>query len=197
MPSNLVIFSIGNPGSLTRHSVGHEILADLAKHFDSEDFVSPKRSKYSISKTHDLTLIKSEEYMNNSGISFRQIIEGERLRLSQKIILILCDDFDLKLGLVRLSMIKKNDSHNGIRSISQQMLRINQDLHVVKLGIGIGPKPQGNRDRIVSWTLSKFKPEELEIIKTISLEKIISLINYAIQMDGSFNVTELNKVLKS
>ncbi|KAG7665513.1 uncharacterized protein J8A68_000915 [[Candida] subhashii] len=196
----MIIFSIGNPGPMNRHSAGHLMLKLLMDNYSIKQLV--KKSTYSISSSNNykMIFIKSNSYMNESNKSWQSLIKLEKLNLVNSIILILYDDFENDLSEIRISQFKnKNESHNGIKNLSTIM---NFD-NVYKFGIGIGPKPKNaTREIMSSWVLSKFKPEEIAILESISLQKSIMFIEEIMEMHGDiidinkFN-SKLNKMWKS
>lgn len=174
----LVFFSVGNPGAMNRHSTGHFILKHLVEYFSAKQLV--RRGDYSVTRTNDysVVLVKSNTYMNESGRGFRQFVDNEDFQPSQSIVVILYDDFDNKLGKVKLSELKKNESHNGIGDILRALHGIKSDVKIYKLGIGIGPKPSKASGAIVSnWVLSKFTDEELTILRETSFNLVTKYVD--------------------
>lgn len=182
----LVIFSIGNPGPINRHSTGHIVLKELIDYFDAKQLLKPlSNSMYLLTEIDNLALVKSNSYINDSSKSLKQYIEQERIRLAQAVLVILYDEFDLDLGKVKISQFKKNESHNGIRSLKEYISHQPFDLKVYKLGIGIGPKPSNaTTNTMSSWVLSNFKPEERKIIDNVSIPLAIDYIDYIIDTNG-------------
>ncbi|KAG2733979.1 hypothetical protein G9P44_003504 [Scheffersomyces stipitis] len=163
---------------MNRHSTGHFILKHLVEYFSAKQLV--RRGDYSVTRTNDysIVLVKSNTYMNESGRGFRQFVDNEDFQPSQSIVVILYDDFDNKLGKVKLSELKKNESHNGIRDISRALHGIKSDVKIYKLGIGIGPKPSKASGAIVSnWVLSKFTDEELTILRGTSFNLVTKYVD--------------------
>ncbi|CUM49127.1 uncharacterized protein AC631_01199 [Debaryomyces fabryi] len=181
-----IIFSIGNPGPINRHSTGHLVLKELIEYFDAKQLVKPlSNSMYSMTEIDNLALVKSNSYINDSSKLLKQYIEQERIGLAQAVLVILYDEFDLDLGKVRISQFKKNESHNGVRSLKEYISRQPSDLRVYKLGIGIGPKPSNaTTSTMSSWVLSNYKPEEREIIDNVSIPLAIDYIDHIIDANG-------------
>lgn len=181
-----IIFSIGNPGSTNRHSTGHIVMKALIEYFGAKQLFKPlSNSMYSMTEVDNIALVKSNNYMNDSNKLLKQYIEQEKIGLRQAVLIIVYDEFDLDLGKVKISPFKKNESHNGIRSIKEYISRQSADLTVYKLGIGIGPKPSNaTTSTMSSWVLSNFKPDERQIIDNLSIPLAINYIDHVIDLNG-------------
>lgn len=179
----LVFFSIGNPGPITRHSVGHYMLNHLVNNHGAKQLVNAPQSRYAITKSSNgaLIFVKSNAFMNESNILFLQLVEKERFN-SSAVILVLYDDFERNIGSVKLQAFKKNESHNGIKSIQKVVLKHN-NLTVYKLGIGIGPKPCGSSSNSMSlWVATPINANEkgsldMEVLHllTVCIEQFVAL----------------------
>ncbi|EER34421.1 predicted protein [Candida tropicalis MYA-3404] len=197
---HIIFFSIGNPGPITRHSVGHLML----KHILSFIPYTPgliKKSIYSISSTDSITYLKSNSYMNESFKSWNKFkIDNKRLINAGPIIFIIYDDFEKNLGNIRISKFKKNESHNGLKGLKNVFNNDNNNnnnsnndnIDVYLLGIGIGPKPQGaNKETMSNWILSGFKMEEKMKLENETVELLELYIREIIELDG--NIGDVNK----
>ncbi|EGW33254.1 uncharacterized protein SPAPADRAFT_60597 [Spathaspora passalidarum NRRL Y-27907] len=183
----LIVLSIGNPGSITRHSVGHFLYAHLVSTYGLPQ--PTKNSTYSATTNGELTLVKSNTYMNESSKAWLKFVDKNRIP-ADAIVLILYDDFESDLGVVRISKFKKNESHNGVRNL---MTCLSTRDNVYKLGVGIGPKPVGsNKDSMASWVLSEFKQNEKEKLGNISLPKVIAYLDEIIETETVMDVNKFN-----
>jgi PTH1 family peptidyl-tRNA hydrolase len=66
-------------------------------------------------KNVEITVLKPVTYMNNSGIAVQEFVEREQIPFEN--ILIVCDDFQLPLGTIRLRKFGSDNGHNGLSSI--------------------------------------------------------------------------------
>ena len=119
------IFSIGNPGPITRHSVGHFMLKRL---MESSSTTSIKQlsnySSYSLSvdSFNNIIYIKSNTYMNESSKAWNKFKLSKEYRSFIKeqdqdqdqdhhdqivSVIILYDDFENNLGTIKLKQFKK------------------------------------------------------------------------------------------
>ncbi|ODV77300.1 peptidyl-tRNA hydrolase [Suhomyces tanzawaensis NRRL Y-17324] len=188
----VVIFSIGNPGPVNRHSAGHLMLLKLMEHYDASPLVKGGKGKYSSSQVGEGSVIfaKSNCYMNESGQALKDFTASERLSL-ESIIVVLYDDFENKLGKVKLSPFKAKESHNGLKSI-YQFLGPSRYENCFKLGVGIGPKPSNaSRDSMASWVLSAFKMDEKQVLVTDGVELLVMYLQEFLERDG--HIPDFNK----
>src|SRR5262252_2822267 len=96
-----VLVGLGNPGKKyagTRHNVGFEVLAEMARRHGG---AKPKaRFEAEISEvlvaSQKLLLVAPQAFMNCSGRAVRQLVDFFQLPLPD--ILIACDDINLPLG---------------------------------------------------------------------------------------------------
>ena len=190
---HLIFFSIGNPGSIARHSVGHLMLRNLLTFIPYTPGLT-KQSTYSISNIDSITFLKSNTYMNESSKAWNKFkIDNKRLINYGPIVFIIYDDFERNLGTLRISKFnsKKNESHNGLKNL-KNVFDDNDNIDVYLLGIGIGPKPQGaNKEIMGNWVLSQFKIDEKLKLENESIELLKLYIDEIIKLNGDIN--DVNK----
>lgn len=185
----VVIFSIGNPGAITRHSCGHLALKHYVDHFGGKQLT--KSSIYSMTSINGLVFVKSNSHMNESDKPLKKFFDQQKLRPDQVITLIVYDDFESDLGKVKISKFKKNESHNGIKAIQKSFKDYGDNFY--KLGLGIGPKPQNaSKDTMASWVLSTFRPQEKEILENKTIPLSIDYIEYVLEVED--DIADCNKV---
>lgn len=83
--------------------------------------------------------------MNESAKAWNKIVANEKLPTDSTVI-ILYDDFENDIPLVKLSKFRKNESHNGIKNLMATMQNETR-YQVLKLGIGIGPETSSSKQR--------------------------------------------------
>ena len=122
MPPNgmLAFIGLGNPGSQydgTRHNVGYDIIDVLVERVRAP--LKPGKGEYNWAHCRyqgsDIILAKPLTYMNNSGSAVLDILEQHNL--APEDCCILCDDFQLLLGSLRLRLKGSDGGHNGLYSI--------------------------------------------------------------------------------
>jgi peptidyl-tRNA hydrolase, PTH1 family len=185
-----LIFGIGNPGSryqFNRHNAGFLLL----DHFARSLGVEFKASKGDYFKAEGLLddfsflLIKPSNYVNNSGIAARQIIDHYSLTLDQ--MLVVCDDVNLDLGRLRVRKSGGDGGHNGLGSIIYHLN--SNDFPRLRIGI----RNQQLESDLVEFVLSDFNNEELITLKGV-FEKASSLVTEFIKK-GISGMLELNSII--
>jgi peptidyl-tRNA hydrolase, PTH1 family len=155
-----VIVGLGNPGPKyagTRHNVGFEVVDYLA----AGPGCSPFREKFEAFvaelKEGDETvlLVKPLTFMNLSGRAVRAVLDFYKLPVEQ--LLVVCDDFNLPLGKLRIRTKGSHGGQNGLRSIQEQL---GTDVYA-RLRIGVGEPGHDAVDHV----LSKFKPGERKAVE--------------------------------
>jgi PTH1 family peptidyl-tRNA hydrolase len=152
-----LIVGLGNPGGKykdTRHNVGFEVAARLAKKFAT---ASP-RARFQGEVVEGTVggqkslLLTPLTYMNASGGS---VLEARDFyKIENDNILVVCDDFALPLAKLRLRGKGSSGGQNGLDDILRR-LGTNE---IPRLRIGVGPLPPG-RDA-AGYVLGKFTKEE-------------------------------------
>lgn len=180
----IVIFSIGNPGAITRHSVGHFMLNRLLEQASGHQL--QKSGSYAISKVGEFVFVKSNVAMNESNKAFSAAKRDLRISADTPVF-VLYDDFESKLGVVKLNKFKKNESHNGINSIKNGLGGAE---NIYKLGVGIGPKPnQALSETMGDWVLSAFNLEEKHVLERTDLMVYLSeFLSREVVDFGKFNL---------
>ncbi len=151
-----VIVGLGNPGSKyigTRHNVGFEVIDYLAAAPGCTTYREKFEASVAELKDGDETilLVKPLTFMNLSGRAVRAILDFYKLPVEQ--VLIVCDDFNLPLGKLRVRTKGSHGGQNGLRNIQEQL---GTDAYS-RLRIGVGQPVTGEA---VDFVLSKFKPGE-------------------------------------
>lgn len=144
-----LVCGLGNPGlkyKNTRHNIGFLVVDNFAK-----------VNKFKINKK-ELILLKPKTYMNNSGDAVKAAVD--RLKIGLKDILIVCDDVNLKLGIIRLRASGRSGGHKGLKSIIERLHSENFN----RLRIGIGLERNG---MLKDYVLSGFKSAERPLLKKI------------------------------
>ena len=154
----LLIVGLGNPGeeyAHTRHNAGFEVISRLEKHYG----VKLRRKLLLQGMTAEVTdgetkivLCEPLTYMNRSGECVRRLLA--RFRLPQENMLVIFDDIDLPPGKVRIRRSGGPGTHNGMRSIAQQLGKTD----FPRIRIGIGDRPAGGD--LAAWVLGHCSGEE-------------------------------------
>src|SRR6476659_2136723 len=150
-----VIVGLGNPGlkyAGTRHNVGFDVIDYLAAAPGCTPFREKFEAFVSELKEGDETvlLVKPLTFMNLSGRAVRAVLDFYKLTIEQ--VLVVCDDFNLPLGKLRIRAKGSHGGQNGLRNIQEQL---GTDAYT-RLRIGVGEPTFDAVDHV----LSKFRPGE-------------------------------------
>ena len=158
-----IIVGLGNPTlkySKTRHNVGFETIDVLSKKHKIK--VKKKQFKALIGEgfinDEKVILVKPMTYMNNSGEAVKEIVDYYKVNPNEDLIVI-SDDLNLDVGVLRLRSKGSAGGHNGLKSIIKCVGTESFD----RVRIGVGKVP-ANRD-VITHVLSRFGKEDRKIVK--------------------------------
>ncbi len=165
---------LGNPGSeyaLTPHNVGFMVCDLLSFSFNFTFSFNHKlmgQVGNFVYGAQKILVLKPCTYMNLSGNSVLFLVNFYKLDLNN--IIVIHDDMDLDIGVIR---IKKNSSSGGHRGV-QSIIDALQSKEFIRIKIGIGRKQNMAPSDYVLSTFSKetFKKVEnaVEIAKNAALD---------------------------
>jgi peptidyl-tRNA hydrolase, PTH1 family len=158
----LVALGLGNPEDQyggTRHNVGKEVVAGLALKLGLK--LRPGKGDYCYAEdaSRDLALVVPTTFVNLSGRPAVQALA--RLKAGRENLLVVCDDFSLPLGSLRLRPQGSYGGHNGLASI---IYELGSDAFA-RLRIGIGPLPEGCVAR--DFVLGRFDEREQAVVDEV------------------------------
>ncbi|MDO4486308.1 MAG: aminoacyl-tRNA hydrolase [Bacillota bacterium] len=132
-----VIAGLGNPGRKyenTRHNMGFLAVDKLAEKYDIK--INKLKHKAlvgdGIISGRKVLLVKPQTYMNLSGDSLREIVSYYNIDIEN--LIVIYDDFDLAAGSLRIRKKGSAGSHNGMKSVVQQL----QSENFPRIRVGIG-----------------------------------------------------------
>lgn len=159
------IIGLGNPGPEyrdTRHNVGRRVVDRLSRRIHTRFARDGAHSVAQAQWRGDaLYLIKLGSYMNTSGPAAARLCR--KLHLGPGDLVIVFDDLDLPLGVVRMRMTGSAGGHNGMRSLIDTFGTM--DLRRIKVGIGRPDAPGEKRAQVSDHVLSPFAAGEHEAIE--------------------------------
>lgn len=132
-----IIAGLGNPGSKyenTRHNMGFKAIDAMASEFGID--VNRAKFKGLIGEgrigSEKVILLKPQTYMNLSGQSVREIMNF--YKIPEENLIVIYDDFDLPIGSIRVRKSGGPGTHNGMKSVVQELG--SRKFPRVRLGIG-------------------------------------------------------------
>lgn len=165
MKPSLVVIGLGNPGAQyerTRHNVGFQALDVLSKEFGTGEWEEKDKFRALIQEARVVTvpvlLVKPLTYMNDSGDTVRRLKDFFKLEPSQ--FLVFTDDIDLPLGELRVRQNGGPGTHNGMKSIVEQLA---EDFPRARIGLGAQKKGED----LATWVLSVPTKEETDTLRQV------------------------------
>ena len=162
-----LIVGLGNPGDKyqnTRHNIGFKALDYVSKHanafFSSVRYGELSSFKY---KGKSIFLLKPNTYMNLSGNAVNYWIKKENIPLTN--LLIITDDINLSIGVLRMKKKGSDGGHNGLKNIQELLLSSSYP----RLRVGVGN--EFSKGRQVDYVLGDWSKEEEEILE----EKVVKI----------------------
>ena len=135
-----IIVGLGNPGreyEKTRHNVGYMAADALAKKIGVTAFRKAFRSAVGEGRigAEKAVIAKPETYMNNSGFAVVDLLNWYKPEHDRLIVIL--DDIDLPCGALRIRANGSAGTHNGMRSIVEQLGF--EDFPRIRIGMGTPP----------------------------------------------------------
>ncbi|MCF8067820.1 MAG: aminoacyl-tRNA hydrolase [Desulfobacterales bacterium] len=159
-----LIAGLGNPGrkyARTRHNVGFMVVDALAKQYDIE--LNKKKFDAHFGRGRigdtDIILVKPMSYMNLSGQPVQQF--ANFFKIKQGDILVIHDDIDLELRILKIKSKGGHGGHNGVRSLIESLGGGN----FIRFRIGVGRSGFGAG--VSDHVLGKFEGDELNVLEHI------------------------------
>ncbi len=164
MPVDYLVAGLGNPGDRyrrTRHNLGFRAVETLARARGAR-WGKPARGFVSARAEvagRDVLLVQPLTYMNLSGDVLAPLVAKESLPLDR--VLVVCDDFAIPLGSVRLRKSGTDGGHNGLASAIERL----RSTEFPRLRLGVGPVPL--RVDAAEFVLADFLPEEESTVEEV------------------------------
>lgn len=169
-----VIVGLGNPGdeyTSTRHNTGRMFVERYHAAHDFSEWKTEKKPAMHWAKGEiagkKSVLVAPDTFMNNSGRAVAHFIKSKKEAGN---CVVVYDDMDLALGVIKISHDRSSGGHNGVESIIKALKT--QSFVRVRVGVspkttkGVAKKPSGE-ERVLKFLLGKFKPEELAVLKKV------------------------------
>ena len=159
-----LIVGLGNPGKKyqkTRHNLGKKIITEYIKEKHKDSLTLKKKLFAEIYETGQGTDKKifaiPDQYMNNSGLSVRQLINFYKIDLND--LYIIHDDLDLEVGEYKIQFNRGSAGHNGVKSIIQELN--SQEFNRFRIGINKANQNIATEDYVLQ-VFSKTESEKTE-----------------------------------
>ena len=170
-----LIVGLGNIGEEyrnTRHNIGFVIADALAASgelvFAPVRYGAMAQMKY---RGRLLMILKPSTYMNLSGKAVKYWMDKENIPLEN--LLVISDDIDLNMGILRMKAKGSGGSHNGLNNIIEYL----ETTNFPRLRFGIGRNFAAGQQ--IHFVLGQWEPEEETVVnerKNTAVEMIKSFI---------------------
>lgn len=181
MKPDYLVVGLGNPGKKyksTRHNVGFMVCDFISSFFDLKFRFGPGNSQVLQWPVNEAQIMvaKPLTYMNLSGHAVVALLHEYEIDLSN--LLVIYDDYQLPLGMLRIRAAGSSGNHNGIQSIIDQIGT--REFPRMRFGIG---REYPIKDS-VKYVLANFRKSERAIIDKllpISVDAIRSWVTAGIE----------------
>ncbi len=199
MEYNGIIVGLGNPGlkyAGTRHNMGFEFIdyiLNKAEQNGPVETMSGSKFKCELWRckpfdtSHWWLMVKPQTFMNLSGLSVQPLLAWHKLKPNK--LIVVHDELDIAVGMLRFKTGGGNAGHNGLKSITEHLGT--PDFHRLRLGIGRPTLP--NQD-VSSFVLTRPNVDENTQLtqSIINAREVLTVFN----KDGSKAATKLALSLK-
>ncbi len=159
------IVGLGNPGSeyaQTRHNAGFLVIDEFAA--ATRSAFRPGKGEYWFAESSlnniEVAVLKPTTFMNGSGLAVQEFLEQKSIPVEK--LLIVCDDFQLPLGTIRLRQNGTDGGHNGLSSVIYHL----QTDQFARLRCGIAAETMpADKTKMKDFVLEQFAESELSNVK--------------------------------
>lgn len=160
-----LIVGLGNPEpeyANTRHNMGFDSINKIARELN----IDLKKTRFNailgegVVEGKKVFLVKPQTFMNNSGESVEAFVSFYKIPMEN--ILVIYDDMDTEVGKIRVRAKGGAGSHNGMKSIINEL----NSEQFARIRVGIG-KPKNEFDRIDYVIGRVSKEEQLKLQKGV------------------------------
>ena len=164
MAVDLVVVGLGNPGrnyARTRHNAGARVLDEVAARWG---IPLERRNPHALLglgsvEGRQVVLARPRSYMNESGPAVAYL--AARFGIPSQRLLVLYDEMDLPLGVLRVRPRGSAGGHQGMTSVLRSMAT----QEVPRLRVGIGRPPLGVHE--IPYVLGAFTPPEEQALAPV------------------------------
>ena len=170
-----LIVGLGNPGieyQFTPHNIGFLGVDRIAEQCGV--MIDNRHCKALTARTRigneEVLLAKPETYMNLSGMSVLELTRKHEAD-AQRDLIVIYDELDLPLGMIRVRARGSSAGHNGMQSIINAL----QTEEIARIRIGVAPDDP--RKGGAKYILSPFRKSQL-----VAVDEALDLAAQAVQV---------------
>jgi PTH1 family peptidyl-tRNA hydrolase len=153
-----LVVGLGNPGdgyANSRHNVGFAVANRLGKRARAEFGIKAADSRIAEGSLGEIkiAIARPQTFMNDSGRAAKKLLD--RYRLEPKDMLVIFDEVDLPLGVIRIRTSGGPGTHNGMRSIVREVGE-----GFPRIRVGVAPARLREVPELAEYVLSPFDADE-------------------------------------
>ncbi|MGI6178124.1 MAG: aminoacyl-tRNA hydrolase [Eubacterium sp.] len=157
----IVVAGLGNPGrqySYTRHNIGFITVERFAERHG----ISFRPSKFDaligdgMISGRKVLVVEPQTYMNLSGNAIAPIVDYYKIDIAN--LLVIYDDIDIPLGMIRIRPSGSAGTHNGMRSVISMLGT--DGFPRIRIGMG-----QEHMSDLVDFVIGKITDSEAEVLR--------------------------------
>jgi PTH1 family peptidyl-tRNA hydrolase len=186
-----LIVGLGNPGieyQFTPHNIGFLAVDRIAEQCSVT--VDNRRSKALTARARigneEILLVKPETFMNLSGMSVRELVEKSNGVDPQKDLIVIYDELDLPLGMIRIRKRGSSAGHNGMQSIINAL----QTEEITRIRLGVAPEHPGKGG--ASYILAPFRKSQLPAVDEM-LDLAAQAVNVILSEGAKAAMSKFNR----
>ncbi len=172
MSEECLVVGLGNPGAKyekNRHNLGFMVVKAFAKK-QGWSFKRGWRLKGNIASgivgEKKVYLLLPTTYMNLSGKSVRKLVDY--YKIASHNLMIVVDDVNLRLGVMRLRKEGSSGGHNGLKSMEECL----KTQEYPRLRLGVGPQGENGfsaeeESDLKNYVLANFNVEEQRVLPAL------------------------------
>jgi len=172
-----LIVGLGNPGieyQFTPHNIGFLAVDRLAEQCGVT--IDNRHCKALTGRSRigneEVLLAKPETYMNLSGMSVLELVRKHEVE-AEKDLIVIYDELDLPLGMIRVRARGSSAGHNGMQSIIDAL----QTEELARIRIGVAPDDP--RKGGAKYILAPFRKSQLAVVDE-ALDLTAQAVNVAL-----------------
>lgn len=181
-----LVVGLGNPEneySNTRHNMGFDTVNKLAEKYNIEFDKRNFKGIYGIGMIGNkkVVVLKPQTYMNLSGESIIQVLNFYKIDLEN--LIVIYDDIDVKPGKIKIRKKGGPGSHNGMKSVIENLQ--SGDFTRIRVGIGIPEHKNDMINYVIGKNISEDEKKILEIGTSEAEEAIVEILKNGV--DSAMN----------
>ena len=177
-----LIVGLGNPEedySNTRHNMGFNAINKLAEQYKIEINKRKFKGLYGtgIIEGEKVILLKPQTYMNLSGQSIKEVLDFYKIDIEN--LIVIYDDIDIEPGLIKLRKFGGAGSHNGMKSVVEELK--SQNFKRIRIGIG----SPNDKSKLIEYVIGPIKKEDVENLEegtTLAKDAVIEILKNGIDI---------------